>query len=125
MNRSRRLIEVMAEVSDLLACLDLADLPAITLITVKPHRGEPDQLDGAAMLRPMFGPQIESIDAVRIWALALGGVVLLGDETDPDTDYASRRLSALIPLPSGGLFEVHTTLFDLRPAPAETDLVPA
>lgn len=116
MNNSRRLVEVMAEVSDLLACLDLADLPAVHMITVKPHHGEPGQLDGSAMLRPIFGKELECIDAVRTWAVALDGVTALGDEIDPGTDYSHRRLSASTQLPSGGLFEVWVCLYDLHPA---------
>ena len=128
MNRSHCLVKVMAEVSDLLSRLDLAELPEIHMVTAKPHRGEPDTFDGSAMLRPTFGPEIDCINAVRTWAVAIGGVVLLGDEIDPGTDYAHRKLFALLPLPSGGLFEVWTSLYDLGHAPDQApaaELIPA
>jgi hypothetical protein len=127
-SRSRQLLGSMAEVADLLGRLDLASLPAVYSIAVKPHRGEPGVIDGAAMLG-FGGTERDRIDAIRTWADAIGGVVLLGDEIDPGTDYASRRLSAVVPLPSGGLFEVWVTLIDLHPAddwtPADSELIPA
>lgn len=124
MNRSRRLADAMPEISNLLASLDLASLPELHMVMVKPHRGEPDLIDAAAMLRPTFVPEIEAIDAVRTWAVALGGVVLLSEENDPDTENPYRKLSAVLRLPSGGLFEVGTTLYQLRPAPGWTPADP-
>lgn len=120
MNDSESLgvLATLREVTELLAGLDLTTLPPIWGVQVSPMIRE-DALTGRAQLASTFPTEREAIDAIRSWAVALGAVVLLGDEvTHARGSY--RQLAAVLRLPSGALFEVWDHLSDLHPSPEWT-----
>jgi hypothetical protein len=113
-------LATLREVTDLLANLDLADLPQISNVNVTPdfeHSG----LSGQAQLRHASGADLDKIDAIRAWAVALGGVTLLADaHYSTSGRHSYRQLAAIVPLTSGGVFEVWTHLTELAPSPGWT-----
>ena len=126
--KSLGVLATLREVTAVLAGLDLTTLAPIAAVVV--HWESVDTLGARVQLRSGLWADIEVIDAIRTWAVALGGVVLLGDahySTYQRSGY--RQLSALVRLPSGSLFEVWAHLLDLgparEPASADTDLIPA
>jgi hypothetical protein len=123
MNTSKSLgvLAVLREATDLLSSLDQPGLPPLCAVSVG-HDFTADALSARAQLSAHFPTELDAIDAIRTWALALGGVVLLGDE-NPGFNRPYRELTACLPLPSGGLFEVWDMLHDLHSAPVPADLV--
>lgn len=118
MNDSKSLgvLATLRETTALLAGLDLAALPEITAVVV--HWETVDTLGARVQLSSGLRTDLDSIDAIRTWAVAVGGVVLLGDphySTYRRSGY--RQLSALVRMPSGSLFEVWDHLHDLTPSP--------
>jgi hypothetical protein len=123
MNDSKSLgvLASLREVAELLAGLDLATLAPFWGVEVRPDFDH-DGLCGKAQLN-LHGhavTDLDRIDAVRAWAVALGGVVLLDDEFTPSSRVPVRQLSAVVPLSSGGVFEVWTHLTQLVPSPEWT-----
>jgi hypothetical protein len=131
MNDSKSLgvLATLRETTALLAGLDLTTLPPIAAVVV--HWETADTLGARVQLSSGLSNEVEVIDAIRTWAVALRGVVLLGDahySTYSRCGY--RQLSALVRLPSGSLFEVWAHLLDLGPSrastiPGDVDLIPA
>lgn len=120
MNNSETLgvLAALREVTELLAGLDLANLPEVGAIRVGDDIRN-GGLSGRAQLYARCATELEAIDAIRTWAVALGAVVLLGEEATHSTE-PYREITAVLRLPSGGLFEVWTHLHELRPAPEWT-----
>jgi hypothetical protein len=126
-SESLGLLASLREITEVLAGLDLAALPKIYAVDVKPEfSGE--GLAGSAQLYSSPADDGHGIDAIRAWAVALGAVVLLGDEVEHKYG-AYRRLAAVLRLPSGRVFEVWRHLTELRPSPdwtpADSDLIVA
>lgn len=125
-SESLGLLASLREITEVLAGLDLAALPKIYAVDVKPEFGS-EGLAGSAQLLSWPDDDVHAIDAIRTWAVALGAVVLLGDEVE-HTYGAYRRLAAVLRLPSGRVFEVWRHLTELRPSPdwtPDSDLIAA
>ena len=121
MNNSNSLgvLATLREVTELLAELDLPSLPPIASVQV--HWDAVDMLGAHVQLNGGLVVDLERIDAIRVWAVAMGGVVLLGDaHYSAYSRSGYRPLSAIVRLPSGGLFEVWDHLTDLGTAPEWT-----
>ena len=114
--RSRQLLGSMAEVADFLASVDLDALPGLFSVTITESYKPYGRVIAKAQLGAHLLDEAGYIDELRTWAAAFDGSMYLDDESNPGTEHAHRRLSALIPLPDGGLFEVWMYLYDLRPA---------
>lgn len=116
-SESLRLLATLREITELLAGLDLTALPGVAAIQV-----DTDFRQGGQRGRVQIyarGTDLDIIDAIRTWAMALGGDVLLGDEvTHSRGNY--RQIAAVLPLPSGGKFMVWDHLSELRPSPEWT-----
>lgn len=126
-SESLGLLATLREVTEQLAGLDLTALPELCAVQVTPdfHHGG---LCGKAQLAARCPTELEEIDAIRTWAVALGAVVLL-DEERPDPSGPYRQIAAVLRLPSGSVFEVWGHLRELRPSPdwvpTDPDLIPA
>lgn len=124
-SESAGLLATLREVTELLAGLDLASLPKIWCVQVAPDFHN-DGLTGKAQLYTR-STELDAIDAIRTWAAALGGVVLLGDEVIYGGG-SFRDITAVLRLPSGAVFEVWDHLSELRPSPgwvpADSGLIP-
>lgn len=104
---------------------DLAGLPRLCSTRIEHCHGEGWKVN--AQLGVVGPEEIDEIDAIRAWALALGGHVLLDDEPFVSQATGSfRTLTAIAALPGGVLFEVWTHV-DKKPfpAPASVDLAAA
>jgi hypothetical protein len=116
-SESLRLLATLREVTELLASLDLTALPGVAAIQV-----DTDFRQGGQRGRVQIyarGTDLDIIDAIRTWAVALGGEVLLGDEVAHSRG-AYRQIAAVLPLPSGGKFMVWDHLSELHPSPEWT-----
>lgn len=98
-SESLGLLATLREVTEQLAGLDLTALPELCAVQVTPdfHHGG---LCGKAQLAARCPTELEEIDAIRTWAVALGAVVLL-DEERPDPSGPYRQIAAVLRLPSG------------------------
>lgn len=101
-----------AAVTNLLAELVTSpDLPEIFSTQVMQDLGSDNNAVSvlALLAYPSERTELAEIDAVRAWASALNGVLLLGDPMpNVDGSMTMRRLSAIRRLPTGGLFEAYT-----------------
>lgn len=117
-SESLGLLAALREITELLAGLDLATLPDIGCVMV-----DSDFRDGGMRGKAQYfahgASDLDVIHAIRTWAVALGGVVLLGDEKTHGFK-PFRQIAAVLRLPSGVMFEVWSHLTELRPSPEWT-----
>lgn len=122
MNETHRLLSAANGATALLGRLDLAALPALSALHVGQNHRDGWRTGVMAMLNGYGLTELEQIDAIRTWAVALGGVLHLDADDYRDGTNAHRQLAAVTDLPDGSRFEVWTHLY--RPVPAP-DLVAA
>jgi hypothetical protein len=107
----------LAVVADFLATFaDRTDLAPLFSVEIAWNR-DADTFDVRAHLGMACVEDLEEIDAIRSWALALGGHVLLGEVIHSPYLGSHRTLSALVAMPNGGLLDVWTFV-DRTPLPA-------
>ena len=112
---------LLTETASLLAGLPLSDLPPLANI-----KTGYDPMSGTFEISAQLwagGDELEQINAVRAWAVALNGVTLLGDEVDL-IDSTFRHIEAIKALDYGASFSVWTHVAK-QAAPAPSELVSA
>src|SRR2546429_6774425 len=97
--------------------IETSGLPEVYDVTVTYRRGTKTWNADAMVLHHLA--ELDRIDAVREWAVALDGTTRLGTPFK-DRDRISRRFSAVAQIPGGGTFEIRTYL-DCGPNPAPED----
>jgi hypothetical protein len=95
----------------LLNRLDLAELPELAGLQIKQNHRDDWKTGVMAQLTTYGLSELEQIDAIRTWAVALGGVLRLDGEDYPNGERTHRHLAAVAELPDGSLFEVWIFLY--------------
>ncbi|MBS2966727.1 hypothetical protein KGA66_27065 [Actinocrinis puniceicyclus] len=107
---THRLLSAANGATALLGRLDLGQLPALCALHIGANHRRGWRIGVAALLNGYGLSELEQIDAIRTWAVALGGVVRLDEQATPDEHGSHRHLAALVDLPDGSHFEVWTHL---------------
>lgn len=120
---THRLLSAANGATALLGRLNLAELPALATLQIGQNHRDGWKTGVTAQLTTYGLSELEQIDAIRTWAVALGGALRLDDKDYPDGDTTHRNLAAVAVLPDGSLFEVWIFLY--RAAVPAADLVTA
>ncbi|HVT68878.1 MAG TPA: hypothetical protein VHF26_14095 [Trebonia sp.] len=107
---SARLLAAANGATALLDRLDLAALPELASLHVSTNHRDRWRIGVMAQLDSYGLSQLESIDAVRTWAVAVGGALRLDEQDTGEQDKPRRYLAAVTDLPDGSLFEIWTCL---------------
>lgn len=117
---THRLLSAANGATALLGQLNLAELPALATLQVGSNHRNDWKTGVQAQLLTYGLSELEQIDAIRTWAVVLGGVLRLDGEDYQHGSESSRHLAAVAELPDGSLFEVWIFLY--RAAVPASDL---
>lgn len=107
---SNRLLSAANGATALLGRLNLAELPRLGALHIGQNHRDGWKTGVMAMLDGYGLSELEEIDAVRSWAVALDGVLRLNDDDFGGEHDSYRQLAAIAVLPDGSRFEVWTHL---------------